>query len=28
VDSQLIEAILNMDVPELYARVYRHNATA
>lgn len=28
VDSQLIEAILNMDVPELYARVYTHNATA
>jgi AmmeMemoRadiSam system protein B len=28
VDSQLIEAILNMDVPELYARVYNYNATA
>jgi AmmeMemoRadiSam system protein B len=27
-DAQLIEAILNMDVPELYARVYRYNATA
>jgi len=27
-DTQLIEAILNMDVPELYARVYRYNATA
>ena len=23
-----MEAILNMDVPELYARVYRYNATA
>ncbi|VVB72496.1 Memo-like protein [uncultured archaeon] len=28
VDARLIEAILNMDVPELYARVYRYNATA
>jgi len=28
VDSQLIEAILNLDVPELYSRIYRHNATA
>lgn len=28
VDALLIEAILNMDVHELYARVYRHNATA
>jgi AmmeMemoRadiSam system protein B len=28
VDAQLIEAILNMDVPELYARVYRYNASA
>lgn len=28
VDSQLIEAILNMDVPELFARVYENNATA
>jgi MEMO1 family protein len=28
VDAQLIEAILNMDVPELYNRVYKHNATA
>ncbi len=28
VDSQLIEAILNMDGPELYARVYKNNATA
>ena len=28
VDAGLIEAILNMDVPELYGRIYRHNATA
>jgi MEMO1 family protein len=28
VDAQLIEAILNMDVPEFYRRVYGHNATA
>ncbi len=28
VDARLIEAILNMDVPELYGRVYRYNATA
>lgn len=28
VDSRLIEAVLNMDVPELYGRVYRYNATA
>ncbi len=28
VDAQLIEAILNMDVSELYSRVYRYNATA
>lgn len=28
VDAQLIEAILNIDVPELYARVYKYNATA
>ena len=28
VDAQLIEAILNMDVPELYDRVYRYDATA
>jgi AmmeMemoRadiSam system protein B len=28
VDAQLIEAILNMDVPELYARVSRYDATA
>jgi len=28
VDAQLIEAILNMDVPELYRRIYGHNATA
>jgi AmmeMemoRadiSam system protein B len=28
VDAQLIEAILNMDVPELYRRVYGHNANA
>lgn len=28
VDAKLIEAILNMDVPELYERVRRHNASA
>lgn len=28
VDAKLLEAILNMDVPELYDRVYRYNATA
>lgn len=28
VDAQLIEAILNMDVHELYSRVYRYDATA
>jgi AmmeMemoRadiSam system protein B len=28
IDTRLIEAILNMDVPELYGRVYRYNATA
>jgi AmmeMemoRadiSam system protein B len=28
VDAQLIEAVLNMDVPELYSRLYRYNATA
>ncbi len=28
IDAKLIEAILNMDVPELYSRVYRYNATA
>jgi hypothetical protein len=28
VDSQLMEAILNMDVPELYSRVYRYDATS
>jgi len=28
VDANLLEAILNMDVPELYDRVYRYNATA
>lgn len=28
VDAMLIEAALNMDVPELYGRVYRYNATA
>ncbi|MCX6678022.1 MAG: MEMO1 family protein [Methanothrix sp.] len=28
VDAKLLEAILNMDVPELYSRVYRYNATA
>jgi AmmeMemoRadiSam system protein B len=28
IDTKLIEAILNMDVPELYGRVYRYNATA
>lgn len=27
-DAKLIEAILNMDVAELYSRVYRYNATA
>ena len=28
VDASLIEAILRMDVPELYSRVYRYGATA
>jgi hypothetical protein len=28
VDANLIEAILRMDVPELYSRVYRYEATA
>ena len=28
VDSKLLEAILNMDVPELYSRVHRYDATA
>jgi AmmeMemoRadiSam system protein B len=28
VDAKLMEAILNMDVPELYNRVYRYDATA
>lgn len=28
VDARLIEAALNMDVPELYGRVYMYNATA
>ena len=28
VDAQLIEAILNMDVPELYRQSLRYNATA
>ncbi len=28
VDSSLLEAILNLDVSELYSRVYHHNATA
>jgi AmmeMemoRadiSam system protein B len=28
VDAKLMEAILNMNVPELYDRVYRYNATA
>ncbi len=28
VDAKLLEAILNMDVPELYDRVYRYEATA
>ena len=28
VDAKLLEAILNMDVPELYDRVYRYDATA
>jgi hypothetical protein len=28
VDGELMEAILNMDVPELYDRVYRYDATA
>jgi len=28
VDAKLMEAILNMDVPELYDRVYRYDATA
>lgn len=28
IDARLLEAILNMDVPELYNRVYHHNASA
>ena len=28
VDTKLLEAILGMDVPELYDRVYHYNATA
>jgi len=28
VDSQLIEAILNMDIPQIYSRVYRYNASS
>lgn len=28
VDANLIEAILRMDIPELYSRVYRYDATA
>jgi AmmeMemoRadiSam system protein B len=28
VDAKLLEAILNMDVPKLYERVYRYSATA
>ena len=28
IDAKLIEAILNMNVPELYTRVYKYNATA
>jgi hypothetical protein len=28
VDAKLLEAIINMDVPELYKRVYRYDATA
>lgn len=28
VDAQLIEAILNMNVPEFYARIYRYDASA
>ena len=28
VDAKLLEAIINMDVPELYERVYRYDATA
>ncbi len=28
VDAKLLESILNMDVPELYDRVYRYEATA
>ncbi len=28
VDSQLIEAALNLDIPEFYARIYRNDATA
>jgi MEMO1 family protein len=28
VDTDLIEAILRMDIPEFYSRIYRHNATA
>ena len=27
-DAKLIEAILNMDIPELYSRIYGYNATA
>ena len=28
VDSQLIEAILNMDIPQIYSRAYRYNASS
>ena len=28
VDSQVIEAILNMDIPQIYSRVYRFNASS
>ena len=27
-DAKLIEAILNMDIPELYSRIYKYSATA
>lgn len=28
VDSEIIEAILNLDIPEIYSRVYRYNASS
>ena len=28
VDSQIIEAILNLDIPQIYSRVYRYNASS